>query len=115
MKLTTLITLLAFQSTTTVVAHLLKSQVLLETGVLSAICVLAYTVGAYVLRKDFEKGDVKKGILIGVFMGVFSQICGYYFSQYAGIINVGFILVCLFPHQLTAVFLKIVQRKSDVL
>ena len=115
MKLTTLIAILAYQSTTTLVAHLLNKDVLIETGVLSAICVLAYTAGAYVLRKDFEKGDVKKGMVIGIFMGIFSQVCGLYFPKYAGLINIAFILVCVFPQQLTATFLKIVQRKSDAL
>lgn len=115
MKTTTLLALLVFQSTTTLVAHLTNSDVLLEAGVLSAMGVLAYTVGAFVLRKDFEKGDVKNGILIGVFMGVFSQVCGFYLPQYAAWINMGSVFVCLFPQQLTGLFLKVIQRKSDAL
>ena len=115
MKTPTLIALLTFQSTSTLTAYITKSEHLLDSLVISTICVLAYTVGAFVLRKEIQKGAAKRGLMIGIFMGLFSQLCGFYFPAQSGLINISAVVVCLFPQQITSLFLKVVQRKSDAL
>ncbi|MDA8956146.1 hypothetical protein N9H19_00815 [Flavobacteriales bacterium] len=111
----TLLTLVMFQSTSTLVAYMINKNHLLEAGVLSTICVIAYVVGEMVLRKDFKKEDVKVGLILGVFMGLLAQICQYYWIEQAGFINIGLIIVCLFPKQVFGMILKVIKQKTDKL
>jgi len=115
MKNATLFSLISLQSTVTLIQHLSRRDTLLEAGVISAMCLIAYAVGEAVIRKDFQKSDVKNGVLIGVLMGVLSQICVYYWGAHAGLFNVGAILFCLFPKQISETLLRFINRKSDKL
>jgi len=110
-----LISMIMFQSTSTLVAYLINKERLLEAGVISAICIIAYVVGELIIRKDFKKEDVKIGVFLGVFMGLLSQICQYYWVENSGFITVGLIVICLFPKRVFNIFLRAIARKFDKL
>ena len=115
MKLTAAFALAAFQSTITLIAHLSNKTTLLEAGVISAVCIMAYAVGESVIRKDFQKDDVKKGTLIGIFAGILSQILVYYMPEKSAYITIVLVVFCMFPVQITDIALKLINRKSDKL
>lgn len=116
MKLSTILCLMMFQSTTTLVAYITHKDHLLEAGVVSTICVIAYAVGQMVFRRtDFEKTDVKVGLVLGVFMGLLAQVCQFYWADKSGAITVGLIVVCLFPKQIGDMLLRFIKNKSEKL
>lgn len=115
MKITTLFSLLAFQTTTTLMGHLSNGDNLIEAAVVSAFCILAYTVGEYVLRKDFAKSDVKRGMLIGVFMGLLTQVLVYFKPEWTAYFTIGAIVFCLSPQFFWDKIMSVVSRKSDKL
>lgn len=110
-----LLKLLAFQSTVSLASHFTKQSTLLEAAVISVVCVLAYAVGESVIRKDFDKTDVKKGILIGIFSGLVSQVAVLFMPYNKGLISLVAIGFCVSPVQLWGLITNVLKRKSDKL
>jgi len=117
MKLKALFAFLTFQSSTTLVEHLSQGKIILEASVISAVCVLAFTLGVFLTKyfkktnedkpDDFNKTEIKFGLLLGIFMGLMSQFAGFYLPEKTGIIAFVCIAVCIFPKYIEPIFTKI--------
>lgn len=112
MKIKSLYALFMFLSTTTLVEHLSQGKIILEASVVSAFCVLGFTVGLFVLKKDFQKEDVSRGLVLGVFMGFMSQLAIYFLPEKSPIIVIGCIIICVFPNHIEHLFLKLIGKNS---
>ena len=113
MRLKALFALFTFQSASTLVEHLSQGQIILEASVVSAFCVLGFTVGLFVLKKDFKKLDVSRGIVLGVFMGFMSQLAIYFIPDKSAIIVIGCIVVCVFPNHIEHIFLRVIGKNPS--
>ena len=125
--LQTIYALLMFGSTTTLVEHLSQGKVILEASVVSAFCVLGFTLGVFSKKyfgnnekkdNEFNKLEIKFGILLGIFMGLISQLAGFYAPEKSGAILFICIAICIFPKYLEPIitkiliFLKVIDKNS---
>ena len=113
MKIKVLFALITFQSTSTLAAHLGQGKIILEASVISAFCILGFIAVLYIVQKDFKKGDVMRGIVLGVFMGFMSQVMVYFWPTHQGIITIGCIVICMFPNDIFKMCLKFIAHKID--
>ena len=116
-----------FGSTSTLVEHLSQGKVILEASVVSAFCVLGFTLGVFSKKyfgnnekndNEFNKLEIKFGILLGIFMGLISQLAGFYAPEKSGFILFICISICVFPKYLEPmitkilIFLKVIDKNS---
>tara|TARA_R110002074_G_scaffold351985_1_gene523210 strand:- start:156 stop:506 length:351 start_codon:yes stop_codon:yes gene_type:complete len=100
---------------TTAVSSLLTTETAIEAAIVSTVCLLAFSVGAVIIRKEYEKKNIVKGILIGVFAGISVQLVAAYYPSSESPVAIGMMLFCLFPTQISEIFLKLVGKKADKL
>ena len=81
---------------TTAVSSLLTTETAIEAAIVSTVCLLAFSVGAVIIRKEYEKKNIVKGILIGVFAGISVQLVAAYYPSSESPVAIGMMLFCLF-------------------
>ena len=100
---------------TTAASSLLTVDSAIEAAIVSSVCLLAFSVGAVIIRKEYEKKNIIKGILIGVFAGISVQLVAVYYPSSEAPVAIGMMLFCLFPTQISEIFLKLLGKKADKL
>ena len=113
MKSTFLSFTVSLVTSTVLFKHLLNVDTLKEAIAMSVICILGYAIGQLLFIKEFTKIDILIGILLGVFMGLVSQVATLYWLEKIGFIYLASFVVCLFPKQLGGLLLKYAGKKIE--
>jgi len=110
MKTTTLITLITYLVSQTMLEYFMEKDKMAEAGIMAGVFIMAYLFAEIIFRDGFQKKDLSLALFFGIFVGSVSQIIQFYSTWSPAIINIVSVVFCMFPAQIKNILLSVFEK-----